>query len=174
MWALSFAAMALLHKCWDRVTPPSVLLFFWPYGSCILPCALAQTEEVTFDMSLLHGIFLSSGDLNASPGVYQADWSSECLSSSSPIPLFREGDQGQRSSRTSLINGPGPAFLSPLPFSFIHPHGKGTLRLDHAVGEACAGRLDLPRELRSRGCFGGVSRLLPGAWLLAWFLQGGG
>lgn len=65
--------MALLHKRWDRVIPPSVLLFFWPYGSCILPCALAQTEEVTFDMSLLHGIFLSSGDLNDSPGIYQAD-----------------------------------------------------------------------------------------------------
>lgn len=63
--------MALLHKCWGRVVLPFVLLFFSPYGSYILPCALARVAEVTFNMCPLHSIFLSSGDLNSTSGVYQ-------------------------------------------------------------------------------------------------------
>lgn len=107
--------MALLHKCWDRDKLPFALLFLWPYGSCILPRALAKTEEVTLSVSLLHSIFLSSGDLNRTPGMYQAYLSSECLPPSSPIPLLNEGDQGQRSNCTSLVNGPRAAFRSCLP-----------------------------------------------------------
>lgn len=150
------------HKCWDRVILPFVLLFFWSFGSCTLPCALANVQEVTLNMSLLlHSIFLSSGDLNNTPGIYQAYLSPVCLSSSSPIPLLSEANQGPCSNCTSLVSGSHTAFRSCLPQPspiFFYPSGKGMLRLDRAVGEACAGRLYLPRELWSRGCLWG-SRL---------------
>ena len=116
-----------------------VVLFFWPYGSCILPCALAKTEEVTFNMAVLHSIFRSSGDLNNTPGIYQVYLSSECLASSSPVPLLSEGDQGQCSRCTSLINGPHAAFRSCLPQPspiFFYP---STWQGDAQAG-SCSGR----------------------------------
>lgn len=79
-------------------------------------------------MSLLHSIFLSSGDLNNTPGIYHLYLSLECLSSS-PIPLLSEGDQGQYSSHTSLVKGPHTAFGSclpqPSPIFFYLPTWKG-------------------------------------------------
>lgn len=121
---------------------------------CLLhTCALAKTEEVSFKMSLLHSVFLSSGDLNNTPRIYQQYLSLKRLLSSSPIPLLskeKTKDSNQETAaahHSSLWQLWTTQSFEVLPSSALshfllsNKLGRGCSSWIMQWGETCSGRL---------------------------------